>query len=93
MKAVSIAIIIAALCSPAAADWRDDAKDAVTQCADCAAGWPRAEWMLVVIIERQQHIDIHGYATDDACVKAGMTMIAKAEGPSWFCVIEPAAVE
>jgi hypothetical protein len=91
MKAVSIAIIIAALCSPATADWQQDAKDAVTQCADCA-GWPLPQWMLVVIIEHQQHVAIHGYATDDDCMKAGMTMMTKAEALPWFCVIEPREV-
>jgi hypothetical protein len=76
-------IILAALCSPAAAEtWQDRAQDAVTPTTD-------TQWMLVVIIERQQHIDIHGYASDDDCTKAGMTMIAKAETLPWFCVVEP----
>lgn len=82
---MTIAIIIAALCSPAAADWRDDAKDAVTSSTTDT----RQQWMLVVAIEHQQHIAIRGYTTDDACMKAGMTMMTKAEALPWFCVIEP----
>ena len=89
MKAVSIAIIIAALCGPAAADWRDDAKDAVTSSATDTQRESFPVWMLVVVIEHQQHIDIRGYADDDACTKAGMTMTTKSEALPWFCVIEP----
>ena len=89
MKLYTVAIIITALCYPAAADWRDDAKDAVTSSATDTQHESFPTWMLVVIIEHQQHIDIHGYADDDACVKAGMTMMTKAEALPWFCVIEP----
>jgi hypothetical protein len=46
-------------------------------------------WMLVVIIEHQQHVAIRGYGSDDDCTKAGMTMMTKAEALPWFCVIEP----
>jgi hypothetical protein len=39
MKAIAITIIIAALCGPAAADWRDDAKDAVQCASECFDDW------------------------------------------------------
>lgn len=89
MKAVSIAIIIAALCSPAAADWQQDAKDAVTSSATDTQREIFPIWMLVVVIPHQQHIAVHGYPTDDDCTKAGMTMTTKSEALPWFCVIEP----
>ena len=93
MKTVSIAIIIAALCSPAAADdWQDRAQAAVTSSATDTQRESFPIWMLIVVIPRQLHIAVHGYPTDDACVKAGQTMIAKTEALPWFCVIEPREV-
>ena len=86
MKLVSIAI---ASYSPAAADWQDDAKDAVTSSATDTQRESFGTWMLVVVLERQQHIAIRGYADDDSCVKGGQTMIAKAQALPWFCVIAP----
>ena len=86
MKA-SLAIVIAATTffvgAVANADesWQGRAQAAVA--ADTQ------QWMLVVVIPHQQHVDIHGYATDDDCTKAGMTMTTKAEALPWFCVVDP----
>jgi hypothetical protein len=77
MKAVSIAIIIA-LCSPAAADWRDEAKDAVTQCADCAGGESRAQAWTLVLYAGQYSVTamttISGFRDDVGCQEGGRSL-------------------
>jgi hypothetical protein len=91
MKLVSIAIIIAALCGPAAADWREDAKDAAA-CADCS-GWQPRPWSLFVALDGR-HVTIPGYADVDSCLEAGLSVITKPEEGDkkslpWFCVLVP----